>query len=476
MQSQFLEEYKVIQQMLASQYSNIYQVNNIKDKQNYTLKISQKQYSSLVLHEKEILKDLNFPEIIKFVDLKQDEQYSYIIFEHCEQTLEQFWNQNAKKFSENMALNIFIQILNGLEILSNKEIVHADLSMKNIFMKQFHIKIANFECSHLNKRFLIKLQSYGYAAPELYSPAHLTSKSDIFSLGCILFAMIFGYYPFNQESGELKQAQLQMDESIKNSISPFIIKLIYEMVQYNPNQRPDIQEIKKILESNKNSVFQSENNTNILQPQQDPQLWGIVHKKIFETENFTEAYLQNVFDNIMYFYQVAENFGGKKFFNWKKTMFPRFMLYKRSYCELINFSKEVREKCQLETIKKQLEKYDKTIKRLKQVLDQILLMLQNQKEYNYPISQWELELNTNETQQFFNSYHKAIQFLIDYFKKSQIPYSKQQQNGQQNLKDMLILFINVQVCQTMNPYHQNQQIQTDLQDKSIEYLLNKSGF
>ncbi|CAD8149005.1 unnamed protein product [Paramecium pentaurelia] len=481
--NQSIGEYQILGTIQANQYPQVYQAKNRNDGQNYTIKITDSQYSQLCEHEKEILKKFVSPNIIKFIDQKVDQQYSLTILEHCDKTLEDFWKQNNQQFSEGLALDIFKEILDGLENLEQQNIVHADLCMKNIYISQCHYKIANFEYAHFNQRFLIK-SSHSCNAPELYTPVNLTSKADIFSLGCILFAMIFGYNPFNYESSndylvQIQKSQLLINEQIAQSLSPFIIQLIQRMVQYNPTQRPGIYEIKQELLNNMGKQ-EPYNNLLITQtPQLNPELWGMIENNIFETQDFTKEFVESVSKKALFYFEVAEKFGGKEFYNWKKTMYPRFMMYKKSYYELINFSKEVKQKCKSPDFVLQLEKNDKTIFKLKGVLDQVLQMLKKENEYKYQINNWEKELNTDFTPLFNNNYQKALQFLIGYFQLSQIPFSKQQKQTQ-NLKDMLILYIQVQLCQTYNPYHDDKLNKTEdlqkLADQTIEFLFQKAGY
>lgn len=64
-----------------------------------------------------------------------------------------------------------------------------------------------------------------------------------------------------------------------------------------------------------------------------------------------ELLLESVSKNTLFFYEVAEKFGGKEFYNWKKTMYPRFMMYKKSYSDLMFFNKEIKAKCNINDLK-----------------------------------------------------------------------------------------------------------------------------
>ncbi|CAK90859.1 unnamed protein product (macronuclear) [Paramecium tetraurelia] len=482
MQIQDIGEFQILKPISNSNFIQIFQVRNNKDGQNYTLKIADPKNSAFGEHEKEILKIIDSPKIIKFIDLRLDQQYQLTILEDFEYTLEEFWIQNNKKFSEFMALDITKKILEGLEILEQNDIVHANLCMKNIYIKQPMYKIANFEHSYLNKKV-------GWAqvqiAPEQFMPGYLTSKADIFSLGCMLFEMIFRQFPFNQYSipeylDQIQQGQLQFNQEKDMLDSNFAIELIKKMVQYNPKQRPGIIEIRQMIDEN-NAIKSSQNPALQTQtPQSNPNLWGGNNQNyIFETQHFTLEFVETVSKNALFFFEVAEKFGGKQFYNWKKTMYPRFMLYKRSYAELLQFTKDVRARADLKQFKVCLEKNETTLYKLKITLEQILKPLKNKDDYQYKITKWEQELNTDTNALFYNNYQKALKYLMDYFKESQIPFSKSKETSQK-VKEMLILQLQVQTCETFNPYFDNQKEKLEeleeLEKQTNEFLLKKAGY
>ncbi|CAD8141721.1 unnamed protein product [Paramecium octaurelia] len=485
MQNLTIAEFQLLKQISNSDFIHICKVKNINDNQNYTLKIADLKYSQLGEYEKEILNKIDSPRIIKFIDLRVEQQYSLTILEDFEYTLEEFWYQNNQQFSEIMALEITKNILEGLEILEQQNIVHANLCMKNIYIKQFNSKIANFEYAHFNRKSLLQAQEYHNNAPEQFTPVYLSSKTDIFSLGCMLFAMIFRQYPFNADSihnyfEQIQQGQLQTNDDKDMKEDNFAINLIKQMVQYNPKQRPEIKEIIQMIDKKngnkmgQTTVFQTQT------PQTNPNLWGGNNQNfILETQHFTLEFVESVSKNALFFFEVAEKFGGKQFYHWKKTTYPRFMLYKRSYSELLQFTKDASARTNPNEFKICLEKNEKTLFKLKTILEQILKLLKNKEEYQYQITKWEQELNIDTNALFYNNYQKALQYLLEYFKVSQIPYSKQKES-QQKLKEMLILQLQVQACVTFNPHFDNQKTKLEeleeFEKQTNEFLLKKAGY
>eukprot|EP00828_Plagiopyla_frontata_P047278 TRINITY_DN8691_c0_g1_i2.p3 TRINITY_DN8691_c0_g1~~TRINITY_DN8691_c0_g1_i2.p3 ORF type:complete len:201 (+),score=34.33 TRINITY_DN8691_c0_g1_i2:438-1040(+) len=124
--------------------------------------------------------------------------------------------KQVKKFTEQQTLQIFKQIIIGLEYLQAVGIVHRDLKLENILIKskvesdnsgyeyldftKTIIKIADFGLSDIikNKKLTLKTRcgTPGYIAPEIFGNSGYNEKVDIFSAGIILYTLINGSPPY----------------------------------------------------------------------------------------------------------------------------------------------------------------------------------------------------------------------------------------------------------------------------------------
>ena len=137
----------------------------------------------------------------------------FIQMQLCNYTLKDWLNVRNKNISENtrynlelnneLAIKIFIQILDGVKYVHSKGIIHRDLKTTNIFLdKDLNVKIGDFGLAKKNKIFKSdKLISSScgtqmYAAPEQYNLGDIDEKADIYSLGIILFELC---YPITTE-------------------------------------------------------------------------------------------------------------------------------------------------------------------------------------------------------------------------------------------------------------------------------------
>lgn len=95
--------------------------------------------------------------------------------------------------------HIFIQIIRGIQALHDLKIVHRDIKCANIFLtKDGVIKLGDLNVSKVAKRGMLQTQTGTpyYASPEVWKDKPYDSKSDIWSVGCVLYEMCALNPPF----------------------------------------------------------------------------------------------------------------------------------------------------------------------------------------------------------------------------------------------------------------------------------------
>ena len=121
--------------------------------------------------------------------------FLFIEMEYCKGlSLDFYLSQNNSKFSmnEKMIYQIFIKILDGLIYLDSKNIIHNDLCPRNILVQDKCLKIADFGMAmevHEEKSNIRHRAKGFYQAPEI-EEGFTEKKSDVFSLGMILFELV----------------------------------------------------------------------------------------------------------------------------------------------------------------------------------------------------------------------------------------------------------------------------------------------
>ena len=210
-----------------------------------------------VLNESNILAKLDHPNIIKFYDVfesKKPKHMINIVTEYADggdlsEKIKERKNKNGN-FTESEILDYFTQICLAIRHIHEKKIIHRDLKSGNIFlMKNGIIKLGDFGIAKGFQKTMDKAKTMVgtpyYLSPEIIESKPYDSKSDIWSLGVLLYEMMTFKMPFNANS----LASLIIKITRGNYIPPPVIytkdlrELVSKCLTLDPKNRPTIKEI-----------------------------------------------------------------------------------------------------------------------------------------------------------------------------------------------------------------------------------------
>ena len=208
-----------------------------------------------VLREIKISSELNHPNIIKIYKILEDDKYYLVVMEYCEEG--ELFNYIVKKdkLSEKESAFFYYQLINAIEYLHSKGIAHRDLKPENILLGENHlIKLIDFGLSNYfdeNTLLTTPCGSPSYASPEMVRGEEYNgANNDIWATGIILFAMLCGYLPFENEDND-KNNELLFKKILEGNIeypeylSVLAIDLLKKILVNNPEKRIKINEIKQ---------------------------------------------------------------------------------------------------------------------------------------------------------------------------------------------------------------------------------------
>lgn len=143
--------------------------------------------------------DVNSPYTVKMIDYRIGKRFTYMILELCDSDLRK--ELATRKFQEEEAVKVFEEIMFGFEVLVGKGYIHRDVKPANVLVKSKHYKVADFgfacKADILGRKKLNEICGTPiYMAPQLLSSQAYTAKSDIWSLGLMLYEMVFGFLPW----------------------------------------------------------------------------------------------------------------------------------------------------------------------------------------------------------------------------------------------------------------------------------------
>lgn len=203
-----------------------------------------------VSREIEILKLFMHPHIIRLYEVIETESEIYLFVEYAPGG-ELFDLIVDLELPESTARKFFQQIISGVDYCHRNMVVHRDLKPENLLLdEQQNVRIADFGLSNMMQDGDFLKTSCGspdYAAPEVISgDQYAGPEVDTWSCGVILYALVCGHLPFDDDSiPELFRKIKQGEYSFPSRLNPDVRHLISRMLQVNPVKRITIAEVMK---------------------------------------------------------------------------------------------------------------------------------------------------------------------------------------------------------------------------------------
>ena len=254
-----LKDYEIGKQLGAGSFGSVKIVRRKADKKDFAMKVvrvtnSEQKDIEYALNEIRILYSLNHENVIGYEASFFDEptQTLNIVMELANDgDLESKIKNTAQKklkFKESTIWSILIQILKGMNYIHNNNIIHRDLKSANIFlMKNGLVKIGDLNVSKIAKMGLAKTQTGTpyYSSPEIWHENSYNNKTDIWSIGCIIYEMCALTPPFHGTS------LINLYNNIKKGVYKPIPKIyskdlayvISRMLTVDAEKRPSCQEL-----------------------------------------------------------------------------------------------------------------------------------------------------------------------------------------------------------------------------------------
>ena len=209
-----LEDFEIGKELGKGAFGSVYLVRRKEDSKIYAMKrvkmtqLNTKEREN-ALNEVRILASLNHKNIIGYKEafFEEETQILNIVMEFAENgDLESKIKKNIKlkiPFLEKEIWGFLIQIFKGLKYLHNNKIMHRDLKCANIFLtKNGTIKLGDMNVSKIVKMGMCNTQTGTpyYASPEVWADKPYDYKSDVWSVGCILYELCALRPPFRGQN------------------------------------------------------------------------------------------------------------------------------------------------------------------------------------------------------------------------------------------------------------------------------------
>jgi serine/threonine protein kinase len=197
-----------------------------------------------------VLKLLSHPNVMGLIDVFEIETHLFLVMEFVDglELFEFLVRRGALPPGE--ALAFFHQIICGLEYCHRRLIVHRDLKPENLLLdRQLRLKIADFGMTSLNPPGSLLETSCGsphYCDPMVVSGERYDGlKADIWSCGVILYAMVTGRLPFDDENLQRLLLKVQAGQfHLPSDLPDDLRDLIKKMLTVDPDERITLEGIK----------------------------------------------------------------------------------------------------------------------------------------------------------------------------------------------------------------------------------------
>ena len=180
-------------------------------------------------NESKAIAVLSHPNIVKVFDVSFGEIFQYIVMEYIDGITLKTYIENQGSLPWKEALNFTNQILRGLQHAHDKGIVHRDIKPQNIMvLADGTIKVTDFGIARFarNEHKTITDKAIGsvhYISPEQAKGEPTDEKTDMYSVGVMLYEMLTGKLPFEADSAvSVAIMQLQSEAKLPTEINPTI--------------------------------------------------------------------------------------------------------------------------------------------------------------------------------------------------------------------------------------------------------------
>ncbi len=248
------EKYKLLELIGTGGMAYVYKAKDIRLGRYVAVKVLKPEYNN----DKEFIKrfqteskamaHMSHSNIVNVYDVGFEDDMNYIVMELIEgSTLKEYLQTLPSFMKEEAVINIAIQICSALSQAHSKEVVHRDIKAQNILIDiDGRIKVADFGIARAIDGTINKADdafgSVHYASPEQVRVRRVDRRSDIYSLGILMYELLTRKVPFDGDTA-VSVAMLQIKapmpdpREINSSVSQGLAKIIRIATRKKPNER-----------------------------------------------------------------------------------------------------------------------------------------------------------------------------------------------------------------------------------------------
>ena len=246
------DRYEIVGKIGTGGMADVYKAMDLTLGRNVAVKVLKPEFSedlnfvTKFRTEAQSAAGLEHPNIVNIYDVGSERGMHYIVMEYVEGITLKTYIEKKGQLSFKEAISIAIQVGRGIEAAHNKGIVHRDIKPQNIIIStEGKVKVTDFGIARVANSNTISSDVMGsvhYSSPEQARNGFVDGKSDIYSLGIVMYEMVTGRVPFDGDTTVAVAIQHLQEEMVTPSayapnLPISMEKIILKCTQKNPDRR-----------------------------------------------------------------------------------------------------------------------------------------------------------------------------------------------------------------------------------------------
>ena len=246
------DRYEIIGKIGAGGMSDVYKAKDLTLGRFVAIKVLKPEFSedlnfvTKFRTEAQSAAGLEHPNIVNIYDVGSEKGMHYIVMEYVEGITLKTYIEKKGQLNFKEAISIAIQVGRGIEAAHNKGIIHRDIKPQNIIIStEGKVKVTDFGIARATSSNTIHADVMGsvhYASPEQARNGYVDGKSDIYSLGIVMYEMVTGRVPFDGDTTVAVALQHLQEEMVAPSayapeLPISLEKIILKCTMKSPDRR-----------------------------------------------------------------------------------------------------------------------------------------------------------------------------------------------------------------------------------------------
>ena len=246
------DRYEIIEEIGTGGMSNVYKAKDHVLGRDVAVKILKEEFAedktfvAKFRQEAQAAAGLEHPNIVNIYDVGNEDGLYYIVMEYVQGITLKTYIEKKGHLNYKEVLSIAIQVGRGIEAAHNKGIIHRDIKPQNIIISnEGKVKVTDFGIAKATSSNTMSAEAMGsvhYISPEQARNGYVSTQSDIYSLGIVMYEMTTGRVPFDGETAVAVAIQHLQGDMVPPSqlvagVPLAIERIIEKATQKSPERR-----------------------------------------------------------------------------------------------------------------------------------------------------------------------------------------------------------------------------------------------